>query len=169
MVLVMLVLRLVHIFAAIVWGGGAILMAFFIGRGIDATAEAGQQFARYLINTLRIHIFMTVSAVMTLVAGTLLYWIDSQGFTSAWVRSGPGIGFGIGAVFGLVSFVTGAIFGNGMANLGRIGAQISGKPTPEQFAQIQAFQKRNKTVSPIHVVTMILAMIFMASARYFFF
>jgi len=165
----MLVLRLVHIFSAIVWGGGALLMSLFIGRGIEATAEAGQQVARQLLNKQRLHIYMSVAAGMTILAGAALYWIDSDGFSLAWMRSGPGMGFGIGAIFGLISFVTGAVFGNGNASLAKIGAQINGKPTAEQFAQIQAIQKRIKMVSPIHLVTMILAMILMASARYFLF
>jgi uncharacterized membrane protein len=165
----MLVLRLVHIFAAIVWGGGALLMSLFIGRGIQATGEAGQQVARQLLNKQRLHIFMSVAAITTVLAGVALYWIDSDGFSPAWMRSGPGMGFGVGAIFGLISFVTGAIFGNGNASLARIGAQANGKPTAEQLAQIQAIQKRIKMVSPIHLVTMILAMILMASARYFLF
>ena len=167
--LLVVVLRLFHIGAAIVWGGGALLMALFIGPGVQATAEAGQQFARHLTNTMRIHIFMTVAALSTILAGALLYWIDSHGFSSGWIRSGPGIGFGIGAGFGLIAFVFGAIFGNGNAALGRIGAQIQGKPTPEQLTQIQAIQKRMQIVSPIHVTGMILAMLFMATARYFVF
>jgi hypothetical protein len=50
-----------------------------------------------------------------------------------------------------------------------MGAQIQGKPTSEQLSQIQAIQKRISTVSPIHVFSMILAMLFMATARYFIF
>ncbi|NWG35283.1 MAG: hypothetical protein HXY42_12650 [Chloroflexi bacterium] len=165
----LLVLRLVHIVAGIIWGGGALIMSFFIGRAIPATGESGQKFAQHLMNNLRMHRFMTAMAVSTVVAGILLYWHDSNGFTSAWMTSGAGIGFGIGAVFGLIAFVFGAIFGNSNAKLARLGAQIQGKPTDEQLAQIQAIQKRIKTVSPIHVYSMILAMLFMATARYFIF
>ena len=167
--ILLLVLRLIHIFAGIVWGGGALIMAFFIGRTIAGTGETGQKFAQYLMNTLRMHIFMTVMALSTLLAGGALYWIDSRGFSSAWMTSGAGIGFGIGAVFGLIAFIFGAIFGNVNAKLGQIGAQIQGKPTEEQLATIHRLQKRMATVSPIHVVCMILAMIFMATARYFTF
>jgi uncharacterized membrane protein len=167
--LVMLVLRLLHIVAAIIWGGSAILMSLFIGRGIEATAEAGQRFAQYVTNTLRIHIFITISAVTTILAGGMLYWIDSNGFSSSWMRSSAGIGFGIGAGFGLIAFVSGAIFGSGNARLGQTGAQIQEKPTADQLAQIQVIRKRMKTVSPIHIVSMILAMIFMAAARYLVF
>lgn len=165
----MLVLRIVHIFAGIVWGGGALVMEFFIGRTIAATGETGQKFVQHLMNKVRMHNFMTVAALCTVLAGALLYWIDSDGFSSGWLESGSGIGFGIGAAFGLVAFVFGAIFGSSNAKLAQMGAQIQGKPTSEQLSQIQAIQKRISTVSPIHVFSMILAMLFMATARYFIF
>lgn len=162
-------LRIVHIMAAILWGGGALVMEFFIGRTILATGEIGQKFAQHLMNTVRMHKFMTVAAVSTVLAGAWLYWIDSNGFSSAWIRSSTGIGFGIGAGFGLIAFVFGAIFGSSNATLAQIGAQIQGKPTNEQLTKIQAVQKRIKLVAPIHVVSMILAMFFMATARYLVF
>jgi len=165
----LIVLRLVHIMAGIVWGGGALIMEFFIGRTINATGETGQKFAQHLMNILRMHKFMTGMALSTVLAGGWLYWIDSNGFTSAWIKSGAGTGFTIGAVFGLIAFIFGAIFGSSNAKLGEVGAQIKGKPTDEQLAQIQALQKRIKTVSPIHISSMILAMVFMATARYFVF
>lgn len=165
----LLVLRLVHIVAGITWGGGALIMEFFVGRSIAATGESGKEFAQYLMARLRMHRFMTAMALSTVLAGTLLYWHDSNGFTSAWMTSSTGIGFGIGAVFGLIAFVFGAIFGGANAKLAQVGAQIQGKPTDEQLAQIQALQKRIKTVSPIHVYSMLLAMIFMATARYLVF
>ena len=113
--------------------------------------------------------FMIVAAASTVVAGGLLYWHDSNGLSSAWMHSNAGIGFGIGSVFGLIAFIFGAIFGASNAKLAQVGAQIQGKPSDEQMIQIQAIQKRIKTVSPIHVYSMILAMIFMATARYFVF
>jgi uncharacterized membrane protein len=167
--ILILVLRFIHIVGAIVWGGGALVMEFFISRGIAATGETGQKFAQHLTNTIRIHVFMTAAAISTILAGALLYWHDSAGFSSAWTTSSTGLGFGIGAVFGIIAFVFGAIFGKSNAQLGQIGAQINGKPTDEQLAEIQAVQKRIKIVSPIHVGGMILAMVFMATARYFVF
>ena len=167
--LLVVILRLIHIVAAIIWGGGALIMEFFIGRTILATGESGQKFVQHLMNKIRMHRFMTMAAVATVLAGSILYWLDSDGFSSAWVRSSTGIGFGIGAGFGLIAFVFGAIFGSSNAKLAEIGAQIQGKPTNEQLSQIQALQKRIRTVSPIHTFSMILAMIFMATARYLVF
>ncbi len=167
--LLVVVLRLIHIISGIFWGGGALLMEFFIGRTILTTGESGQKFAQHLMNKLRLHKFMTAMALSTVLAGALLYWHDSNGFSSAWMTSGAGIGFGIGAGFGLIAFVFGAIFGGSNAKLAEIGAQIEGKPTNEQLSQIQTIQKRIKTVAPIHVYSMILALTFMATARYFVF
>jgi uncharacterized membrane protein len=160
------VLRIIHIFAAIFWGGGALTMEFFISPSVAAAGEGGQQVARHLTNKIRIHVFMMVAAISTVLAGTLLYWLDSDGFTTAWMRSPTGIGFAIGGIFGFVAFIFGAIFGNSNAQLGQLSAQIKGKPTEEQRTRIQLLQKRIQRVSPIHVTSTILAMLFMATARY---
>ena len=165
----LIVLRLVHVFAGVIWGGGSIIMEFFIGRTVEATGESGREFAGHLMSKLRMHNFMTAMAVSTVLAGVLLYWHDSNGLTSAWMRSGSGTGFTIGAIFGLIAFLSGMVFGKSTAELGEAGAQIQGKPTPEQLSKIQALQKRIKTVSPIHTYSMILAIVFMSVARYFTF
>jgi len=165
----LLVLRFVHIVAGIVWGGGALIMEFFIGRTVSGTGEMGQKFAQYMMNTLRMHKFMTAMALSTVLAGGLLFWYDSDGFSSAWIHSSTGLGFGIGAVFGLIAFVFGAIFGASNAKLGELGAQIQGRPSNEQLVQIQALQKRIKAAAPIHVYSMLIAMTFMATARFFVF
>jgi uncharacterized membrane protein len=161
-----LLLRVVHICGAIFWGGGALMMEFFIRPSIVATAESGQRVAGHLANKIRVHIFMMIAGIATILSGMLLYWRASDGFSSAWMRSGAGIGFGIGAVFGVIALISGAIFGNSNTQLGKIGVQIQGKPTEEQLAKIEALQKRIRTVSPIHVIGTILAMLFMATARY---
>ncbi len=162
-------LRLVHIMGAIIWGGGALLMEFFIGRTIRATGETGQKFVQHLMNKVRMHNFMTGAAISTILAGMALYWMDSNGFSSAWTRSGPGITFGVGAVLGLIAFVSGAIFGASNAKLAQVGAYIQGKPTDEQLEQVQSIQARIRTVAPIHVFSMLAAMLLMAIARYIVF
>jgi uncharacterized membrane protein len=165
----LLVLRLLHIFAGIFWGGGALVMSVFVAPTVESTGASGQQFVQHIMNKLRLHIFMTIAGFTTVIGGALLYWHDSNGFTSAWMKSGAGIGFTTGAIFGLIAFMSGAITGSGNAKLAQVGGQIQGKPTEDQLSQIQTIQRRIKIVSPIHVYSMILAMIFMATARYFLF
>jgi uncharacterized membrane protein len=161
-----LALRLVHIVGGVFWVGGALAMNFFIGPTLRATGDAGKQFAGHLIARTRFTTFMTVSAYATVIAGFWLYGIDSAWFSSAWLSSGAGRGYGIGAGFALVGLVTGILNGNNNRKLGQLGAQIQGKPTPEQIAAMGAVQKQQGWVVPVNTYSLLLSMFFMAIARY---
>ena len=164
-----IVLRLLHIISGVLWVGAGLIMFFFIGPTLGATAEAGQKFAQHLMTQTRFTAVVTVSAILTVLAGGSLYWIDSGGLTSAWMHSGAGLGFGIGAFFALIGFIFGMMVGNTNGALAKLGAQIQGKPTPEQMAQIGILRKRLSVVSPINAYSLILATLFMAIARYLHF
>jgi uncharacterized membrane protein len=161
-----IVLRLLHIISGVLWVGASLVMYFFVGPTLGATAEAGQKFAQHLMLRTRFIAVITTSAILTVLAGFSLYWIDSDGLSSAWMHSGAGLGFGIGAFFGLIGLVFGLMVGNTNGALAKLGAQIQGKPTPEQMAQIGALRKRLSVVSPINVYALIIAMLLMAIARY---
>lgn len=77
-----------------------------------------------------------------------------------------GIGLGIGAAFALVAFVAGTIMGRTIKAMARLGAQIQDKPSPEQLAQMQALQNRQRSVSMVSTICVILSTVFMAIARY---
>jgi uncharacterized membrane protein len=167
--LLVIILRLLHIISGVFWVGAGLVMFFFIGPTLGATAEAGQKFAQHLMTQTRLTAIMTSSAIMTVLAGSTLYWIDSDGLTSAWMHSGAGLGFGVGAFFGLIGLVFGLMVGNTNGALSKLGAQIQGKPTPEQMGQIGALRKRLSVISPINAYALILATLLMAVARYLHF
>jgi len=160
-------LRIIHIGAGIFWVGGTLIMTFFVGPTIGATADAGQKFVGHLMNNLKFSNRMAAAAGATILAGFILYWIDSQGFTSPWMSSGAGRGFGIGAGFALIGFVFGILVGRTTRAMAQLGAQMQGKPSPQQLNQMQAIQKQQGTYSMITTITLILAVIFMSIARYF--
>ena len=81
------ILRIVHIFGGIVWVGGALMMTFFIAPTIGAIGEAGQKFTGYLMNNMKFSARLSAAAGLTILAGAWLYWIDSAGFTSAWMQA----------------------------------------------------------------------------------
>ena len=162
-------LRIVHILAGIFWVGGTLIMAFFVGPTVGATGEAGQKFVGHLVNNLKFSSRMSAAAGSTILAGFILYWIDSNGFTSAWMSSGAGRGFGIGAAFALIGFVFGLLVGRTTKAMAQLGAQIQGKPSSEQMAQLDKLRKQQVTYSNITAVLLILAVIFMAIARYLVF
>jgi uncharacterized membrane protein len=162
-------LRIVHIVAGVFWVGGTLIMAFFISPTIGATGEAGQKFVGHLINNLKFSTRMSVASGLTILAGFILYWIDSDGFTSPWMRSGAGTGFGIGAGFALLGLVFGILVGRVTKAMAKLGTQIQGKPSPEQMTQLGTFRKQQVTYSNLAAATLILSVIFMAIARYLVF
>ena len=161
-----LILRLVHIIGGVFWVGGALAMNFFISPTLGATGDAGRQFASHLMGKTRFSTFMSSNAFLSVIAGFILYGIDSNWFTSAWQSSGPGIGFGVGALFALVGLVTGIMNGNNNTALGKLGPQIQGKPTPEQAARLGTIRRQQAWVIPVNTWTLLLAVVFMAVARY---
>jgi len=166
MIYLIWLLRIIHIVAGIFWVGGTLIMTFFIGPTVGATSEAGQRFVGHLMNNLKFSSRMSAAAGSTILAGFILYWIDSQGFTSAWTSSGAGRGFGIGAGFALIGFVFGILIGRTTKAMAQLGAQMQGKPSSEQLMQMQVIRKQQATYSRISVAALILAVIFMSIARY---
>lgn len=160
-------LRIIHIVGGVIWVGGTLTMTFFIGPAVGATAEAGQKFVGHLMNNLKFSNRMAIASGSTILAGFILYWIDSQGFSSPWMSSGAGRGFGIGAGFALVGFVFGMLIGRTTRAMAQLGAQMQGKPSAEQMSQMQKIRSQQGTYSIISTVTLVLALIFMAIARYF--
>ena len=164
-----LALRLVHIIGGLLWVGGGLTMNFFIGPTLRATGDAGKQFAGHLMANTRITTVFTVSAYAAVIAGAWLYGIDSNWFSSPWMHSGAGIGFGVGAGFALIGLVTGMMNGSNNQKMAKLGAQIKGQPTPEQMAAIGAIQKQQSWIVPVNTYSLLLAVFFMATSRYFSF
>jgi len=164
-----LFLRIVHIVGGVFWVGGSLMMTFFIAPTIGATAEAGQKFVGHLMGNLKFSQRMSVAAGLTILAGFLLYWHDSSGFTSQWMHSTAGRGFGIGAVFALIGFVYGILVGQTTKAMAQLGVQFQGKPSDEQMAQMQALRKKQMAYSNISTIALVIAVIFMSISRYFVF
>jgi len=161
-----IVLRLMHVFGGAFWFGAAMIMGFFVAPAVAATAEAGQKVMGYMVLNRRIHTAIYIAAGLTILGGAGLYWLDSDGFTSAWMQSGPGMVFGIGGFFGLIGFIFGSMVGSSISKLATIGSQAQGKPTPEQMSQIQAAQKRLAMAGPISSICLIITVLLMSVARY---
>jgi uncharacterized membrane protein len=162
----LIILRLVHVFAGVFWAGTTFLFYFVIGPAINATGDTGKKFIGYLITKGHFTAIVSSAAGLTVLAGVGLYWIDSASLTSPWMTSGAGLGFGIGGFAGVIAFVSGILFGRNNGKHVEIGSKIQGPPTPEQMAAIQAVQRQQKIIGPILVISMIFAVALMSAARY---
>ena len=161
-----IVLRLIHILSGVFWVGAAMVSAFFLSPALAATGEAGQKMMGHMVTKGRMSARITAAAILTVLAGGTLYLIDSGGLTSSWTSSAAGWGFGIGGVFALIGLGAGMVVGRSVHKLGEIAAAAQGKPSPSQVAEMQAAQKQMSLASQISTVALIIALVCMATARY---
>ncbi|HKJ26979.1 MAG TPA: hypothetical protein VJ965_05050 [Anaerolineales bacterium] len=172
MLVLLVILRLLHIVAGIFWVGAALLMTFIVTPAARATQESGQKFLSHMMQKTPFNTLVLGAAFTSVLAGLLLYWIDSDGLTSAWMASGPGLGFGLGGVSGLLGLYFGILISRRSSRLMQLGAQIQSQgspPTEEQAQTLQTLQKQLKMNGSMNAVFLLLAAVLMATARFWVF
>jgi hypothetical protein len=101
-----IILRVVHILGAIFWGGTVFFNALFLFPSMrDAgpdSAKIGMELMRRRFTTV-----MPVVAILTLLAGAWLL-ARASGGSAAYMRTGPGIAYSIGATAGIIALIIGA-------------------------------------------------------------
>ena len=172
MLVLMIVLRWLHIVSGILWVGAAVMLTFFVSPAVQATQESGQKFMGYLMQNTKFNQFIIGTALTTVVAGLILYGIDSNWFTSGWMISGPGIGFGLGGVFGLLGLHFGFQINRRSKKLMQLSQEIQaegGPPTDAQQVVLRSLQAKIKSSGMLNAVFLLLASILMATARFWVF
>ena len=163
-------LRLVHIIAGVFWVGAALLMLGFISPTVSALGPAGGAFMERFIKKSRYPVAMAVTSLLTTVAGLLLYWRVSNGFSGEWMQSTSGLVLSVGAAAGILAFVIGSfVIGPTAGQIGRLGDEIAahqGPPTPEEGAAMHRLQAKVERISRFEAVLMLVALVGMAAARY---
>jgi hypothetical protein len=166
----MILLRIVHIGSAMAWFGGAIFGAFFISPTAKALGKDAQAFMDHLLTRRRMGVFFPVVAGLTILSGAALYWRDSGGLQLAWITTPTGLGFSIGALAGIATFVGGAILiGPSVADQAAVQTELaqSGTPaTPEQRERLARADRRMQLANRIDLPLIGLAGLMMAVARY---
>ncbi len=160
--------RIIHIFSAVLWAGGGLLYFLFIEPAIDKTMPASQKFTSAFMG--KFSPFMGLVSVTTVLAGAVLFWHDSAGLQLSWIGTPTGLGFSLGATVGIATALFGFFVVKPRAErLGLIGAQLETQgrpPTTNQLAEIGALTGALKQISRIDFIMLTLALLFMATARY---
>ena len=99
--LIITVLRLLHIVAGLIWVGAAILMSCYIEPALERAGAGGSPFLRALYRDSSFPRLIPLSALITTVAGLLLYGLMS--YHEA-MSSSMGMVLTLGALFGLLAF-----------------------------------------------------------------
>jgi uncharacterized membrane protein len=165
MIYLIWLLRIIHIVSGVFWVGGVLIMTFFISPTVSANPEAGQKFVGHLMNNLKFSTRMSAAAGLTILAGFILFSLDARA-GATWLRSSFATGLSIGAGFALIGFVFGILLGRATKAMTQLGAQMQGKPSSAQLAQMQTVQRQQVTYSRLSAAALVLAVIFMAIARY---
>jgi len=140
------ILRLIHILSGIFWVGAAVLMAAFITPAARAIGPEGGKFMQFMLGKLRLSNTISLSALLTTLAGIVLYWRDSAGLLPMWISSFTGLMLTIGAIAGILAAILGGtITAPTAARMDALAKQMQAAvvpPSPDQMAQMQKLQMR---------------------------
>ena len=168
--LVVVLLRLLHIISGVFWVGSVLFFARFLLPTATALGPAAGPVMDHLARVKKVPQALIAAGFLSILSGLALYWKDSAGFQSDWMRSATGMTFGTGGVLALIAILIGITVNRPTADrLGELMAAIQsggGPPSPEQTASMHALQARLRTALRIVAVILLLATAAMALARY---
>jgi uncharacterized membrane protein len=169
MAILIIVLRIIHIFSGVFWVGVSFFNIGFLQPTVKATGAAGQKTMQYLTQKTRLLSSVYTTATLTMLLGLILYWIVS-GFRLSFIGSGYGIVLTIGSIAGVIAWIYAVVVIRGIfQQMQTIGREIQAQgspPTPEQATQMQALVARLGQVGQVAVVFLVVALLGMATARY---
>ena len=165
----LIIARILHVGAGIMWVGVMVFNARYLGPalgdiGPDAGKVMGALVKRGFLN------FMPGVGAVSLLSGAYLYWYTSSGFQPEYMGSGPGMTFGIGATLAVLSYIIGMGFIRPaiMKSLA-LGPRLATASEAERgalMAEMQASRGRAQSLGQVVAVMLTLAAVAMAVARY---
>jgi uncharacterized membrane protein len=166
----LVVLRAIHILAGAFWVGAVFFTSLFLIPSLRGAGPAAGGVMQQLVQVRRLPLWVMSATVLTILSGIGLYWRDSAGFTSAWLGSGQGRVFGLGAVLSIVGAVVGmgvnAPAGRRMTAIAEQAKAAGRPPTAGETAEMQRLQTRMATAGQFVAVLLLFATLAMAVARY---
>ena len=162
--------RLIHVLSGVFWVGTVLFFARFLLPTAAALGPAAGPVMDHLARVRRVPQAMLGAGVITILSGLVLYWHDSMGFQSAWMRSSTGVVFGVGGAFTVIAILIG--FAISMPTAKRLGTLLAaiqpgeGPPSPDQAAELRALQARLGNALRAVATLLVLATSAMAVARY---
>ncbi|MEO8580668.1 MAG: hypothetical protein ABI469_10505 [Gemmatimonadales bacterium] len=156
--------------SAILWLGSGLFTTFFLIPALAGSpAVVGQVMAG--LQRRRLFAVLPTVALLTILTGLRLLWIDSAGFTSGYFDTGTGKTFANAGLAAIISFLLSVLVARPSAvRAGVISASLAASPAAPERERLQAELervRRRATVSSMLGVGLgILAASGMAIARY---
>jgi uncharacterized membrane protein len=167
----MVVFRVVHVLAAVLWVGAAWLFTFFLEPALASMGPAAGPFIDELVEKRKVPIAITIAATFTVLGGLFLYWHDWQlyGSLGDFVGSAFGVSLTVGAVAAIAAYLAGFLGikprAERMSALSKEIRAAGGPPSEAQQSEMRTVQEQMRMISRVDFVLLIIAVLGMATAR----
>ena len=165
----LLIARLIHVVGGVLWVGSMFFLVVFLGPAVEDVGPDGGKVMGALMRR-KLMVFTPVVAILTVLSGLYLYGRVSAGFNSAYMSSGPGMTYGLGAVAAILSFIIGVAYTRpAMANIMALSQRMANADPAERqnlAAQIEKYRSRGTNGGKLVVVMLLLTAAAMAVGRY---
>jgi len=165
-----LVMRLIHVVVGIAWGGAIVFIAAFLLPTFKAVGPAAGPIMGHLVERKKMPMYLMAGVLLTVLSGLTLYWHDSAGFHSEWMKSGPARTYGAGGVLAIIVAIMGMAINAPTAKmlsaLGEAVRASGGPPSATQAAEMQRLLGRLAGAMKVAAVLVVAAAALMAVARY---
>ncbi|HET6947525.1 MAG TPA: hypothetical protein VFJ45_06905 [bacterium] len=167
--LVMVILRIIHIFGGIFWLG---IMWYNVLFFLPRVKTFGQERGRIMqmLSGPPLPQYLTLAGAGTALSGILMFWYASAGLNKAWLATPTGVVLAIAGLLGIYVVVEGLIVQRPtamrMAELGRRAALAGGPPNPVVTEEMQKLSSRLERTAYRYAYVLALSAIGMAAFRY---
>ena len=170
----MALMRLVHILAGIFWVGATLFLAGFLVPAIQAVGPSARPVMSRLMQQRRLQLWINISMTLAILAGLVLFAMDSKASGGGFGRSGMGITLSIGALLAIAAAgVDGAMSRPARKRLGELAQRMDavqrgggGAPSADLVAQAAPLQAKLARSLNIMSWLLVLSATTMAIARY---
>jgi hypothetical protein len=166
----MIALRLLHIVFGVYWVGAILFFVTFLQPSIRDAGPDGMKVAQQIIRRGYLN-WLPAVALTTMLAGLVLYWLDARAMDGAWMASGTGRAFTVGATAAIVGFLVGffvmrASTVRAVALAQTLPQLAEGPERQARMAEIDGLRRRAAMSSQWVAGFLVIAAAAMAVARY---
>jgi uncharacterized membrane protein len=165
----LLIARLIHVVGGVLWVGSMFFLVVFLTPAVGDVGPDGGKVMGALMRR-KLMVFTPVVAILTVLSGLYLYGRVSAGFDSAYMSSGPGMTYGLGAVAAILSFIVGVVYTRpAMANAMALSQRMANADPAERqdlAAQIEKYRSRGTNGGKLIIAMLLIAAVAMAVGRY---
>ncbi len=166
----MVFLRLIHIFGGIFWAGTVFIMAWFLIPSNKATGAAGMVVMQEVMMRRKLTVYLMTAMILTILSGLAMYGRMTMVTHGVWASTTMAKVLGFGALCGIVAGAIGGSVskrtGLKMAAIGKAIEDSGQPPTDAQRTEIAVLQDKTQKVMGFVAILLVLAVAAMASARY---